>query len=206
LLIKCFLFWDFDKDGTKYYHYLFSAVGGTLWGVAERSMEIDSLKFAREQGSLRGTLPIAGFARLRDSLMSGGGDDMAVDYEVAGGADQRGRPLLRLKIHGRLALQCQRCLQGLEHALAVDTALRLVPQAALDAEQSDDPDEPDCIAASVNLDLAALIEDEILLSLPAYPRHGARHDEGSCEIAGGGAGVEKISAFSALNAVKSKIH
>jgi uncharacterized protein len=69
-------------------------------------------------------------------------------------------------------------LKTLDYALAIDTTLRLVAEAALDAEMSDDPDEPDCVAASATFDLAALIEDEVLLALPASPRHEA--GDGSC--------------------------
>ena len=161
-------------------------------------MLIDSLQFSRDRQSTRGTLPVAGFERLRVSLFAvapvgdGGG---GIRYEVTGGADARDRPLLRLKVAGRLALQCQRCLKALDHELMIDTALRLAPEEALDAEMSDDPDEADCIAASMELDLLALIEDEILLTLPAYPRHEDADCGGSTETAG----TKKDAAFSVLS-------
>jgi len=161
-------------------------------------MLIDSLKFSRDRQSARGTLPVAGFDRLRDSLFAvapgadGGG---GIRYEVRGSADARDHPLLGLKVSGRLALQCQRCLKVLDHELMIDTALRLVPEEALDAEMSDDPDKADCIAASTELDLLALIEDEILLALPAYPRH----EDASCGASTDAAGTEKDSAFSVLS-------
>ena len=165
---------------------------------------IDSLKFSRDKQSLRGSLPVSGFERLRDSLFSAtleAGSTASLDYEVSGGADApdvrdvRERPIIRLKVTGRLPLQCQRCLGALDYGLAVNSILRLVPEASLDAEQSDDPDEPDCIAASAELDLAALIEDEILLALPAFPRH----EEGSCGSGDGRVVDAKVSAFSALS-------
>jgi uncharacterized protein len=120
-----------------------------------------------------------------------------VDFEVVGGEDARARPVLQLKLVGRLWLQCQRCLGGFEQELAVDTTLRLVPEASLDTEHSDDPDEPDCIAASRGLDLAALIEDEILLALPAYPRHG--EGDSACRSGAGKISSNQVSAFSALS-------
>lgn len=166
---------------------------------------IDSLKFARERQTLRGSLPVSVLSRLRDSLVPGG-DVGEVDYVVIGGTNQRAQPVLQLTIGGRLLLRCQRCLEALMHDLAIATTLRLVPQAELDAEHSDDPDEPDCIAASAELDLAALIEDEILLALPAYPRHDARHGGKGCGVAGGKVDSGKPSAFSVLDALKSKNH
>ncbi|MEQ1773057.1 MAG: YceD family protein [Burkholderiales bacterium] len=161
-------------------------------------MLIDSPKFSREQQTERGTLPIAGFVRLRDSLFSAPDAGEVVAYHVAGGVDALARPVLRLTVSCRLLLRCQRCLKALPHDLAIDTTLRLVGESSLDAEMSDDPDEPDCIAASTALDLAALIEDEVLLALPAYPRH----EESRCNGSGGAdevAGANNVSDFSALS-------
>ena len=175
-------------------------------------MLIDSLKFSREKQTTRGMLPVAGLGRLRDSLFAAAvhtpelgnvvspGSSNTVSYVVTGGADALERPVLRLKVSGRLPLQCQRCLQLLDYDLAFDSTLRLVPEARLDAEMSDDPDEPECVAASAEFDLAALIEDEILLALPAYPRH----EEADCSGAVNAGFVErdigkqKVTAFSAL--------
>ena len=161
-------------------------------------MLIDSLKFSGEKQSVRGALPVAGFDRLRDSLFAVAGDGGDISYTLRGGADARDNPVLRLKVSGQLALQCQRCLTALDYGLVIDTTLRLVPEASLDTEMSDDPDEPDCIAASTELDLVALIEDEILLALPAYPRH----EEGRCNYGSGAeseAGRKQVSAFGALS-------
>jgi uncharacterized protein len=168
-------------------------------------MLIDSLQFSRDRQSACGTLPVARFERLHDSLFDAalGGDGSGdiryevsgVRYEVNGGADARDRPVLRVRVWGQFALQCQRCLKALDHELMIDTTLRLVPEESLDAEMSDDPDEADCIAASTELDLLVLIEDEILLALPVYPRH----EDGSCGTSTGAAGAKKDSAFSVLS-------
>lgn len=161
-------------------------------------MLIDSLKFSRHKHDEHGTLPIAGFDRLRDSLFAlprDGDVNTNIIYEISGGVDARERPVLRLKIAGHLLLPCQRCLKALDYDLTIDTVLRLVPEAALDAEMSDDPDEPDCIVASAELDLTALIEDELLMALPAYPRH----EDVGCNNVEGKAGTSKLSAFSVLS-------
>ncbi len=162
-------------------------------------MLVDSLKFAREKQVASGALPVAGFERLRDSLFDVPPDSGAgkLFYEVKGGADARDNPVLQLRVSGRLPLQCQRCLKVLDYALAIDTTLRLVAEAALEAEMSDDPEEPDCVAASTAFDLVALIEDEVLLALPAYPRH--EESESSCVGSEAGAGTKRDSAFSVLS-------
>ena len=169
------------------------------------SMIVDSLKLAREQQRVAGRFAVAQLPRLVESLLGNTGD---LDYVIAGDKDSRERPLLRLQVSGVVQLQCQRCLEGFAQDVDIDTALRLVAEAALDAEYEacgDYPSEPECIAASSELDVAALIEDEVLLALPPYPRH----EEGVCESKLVGANVaskvasQSVTAFSALQALKA---
>lgn len=162
---------------------------------------VDSLKLVQDRQVLSGAMPLAGFQRLRDNLLRTEG---ALDFRIQGAVDGRQRPLLNVQIRGIVQLQCQRCLEVLDHAIAIDTAVRLVAPEALDSEHSDDPDEPDCVAASAAFDVAEFLEDEVLLALPAYPRHPA----GQCaSVAGDAAGVAggQITAFSNLQALKPKL-
>jgi uncharacterized protein len=190
---------NFDKSIEKYYYFMFMCVAAQV--SRDLGMLIDSLKYAREKQTKHGSLPVSKFERLRDSLFAKPRAGDEIDYEVSGGMDARKWPQLSLKVAGLLQLQCQWCLKALDYELTIDTALRLVPEALLDAEQSDDPEEADCIAASTELDLVALIEDEILLALPAYPRH--ENGEGGCGSAGSVEGEtqtekQKVSVFSVL--------
>ena len=167
-----------------------------------RAVLVDSQKLVHDRQTYAGVLPVAGLARLVASLQGHSG---RLDYQVRGDADRSDRPLLKLRVSGSVQLQCQRCLESFEQPVDIDTAVRLVAAEALSAEYDDDPDEPYCVAASATFDLTALIEDEVLLALPAYPRH----EEGRCpsrvELVGhaGGAGG-RILAFSVLKALKSK--
>jgi len=134
---------------------------------------IDSLEFARAQQQLRGSLRVESLKRLEDVLFDPQG---SLGYELRGALDERNRPRLGLKISGNLHLQCQRCLDLLEYEVdVVNTLLLAPPGVPMDAD-TDDPDAPDVIEASVELDVAGLIEDEVLLSLPLAPRH----PEGAC--------------------------
>ena len=84
---------------------------------------IDSLEFARTGQALRGSLPVPGLLRLRDSLAETPGE---VEFMVQGGHDARQRPILSLDISGTLRLQCQRCLGALDYPLRLSNTLRLV--------------------------------------------------------------------------------
>jgi len=160
---------------------------------------IDSLEFARTGQTLRGSLPLSGLARLQDSLHDTLGQ---VDFLLKGGSDARGRPTLTLDISGTLHLQCQRCLGLLDYPLRLANTVLLVGQGEVESGRLDD-EEAEWIVASAELDVAGLIEDEIILSLPYSPRH----EEGRC---GHGAGAARdegaASAFAKLAALKKDTH
>jgi uncharacterized protein len=158
---------------------------------------IDSLQFARSGQSLQGSVPVAGFKRLEDILYDAQGD---LDYELKGGRDARSRPQLELTVRGTPHLQCQRCLGLLEYALEVRTVLLVIAPGASAEEDIDDPEAPDVIEASTELDVATLIEDEVLLSLPLAPRH----QEEVCASHGAERARDEVrSAFSRLAAFKN---
>ena len=157
---------------------------------------IDSLEFARTGGILSGSLPIPGLARLKDSLHDELGE---IRFEVKGGQDVRGRPVLALEIRGVLHLQCQRCLGMLEYPVRVSNTLLLTGQDAVEPED----EEAESIEASTELDVSGLIEDEILLGLPYSPRH----EEGTCRQAGDTqAGRGAAGAFDKLAGLKRQSH
>jgi uncharacterized protein len=157
---------------------------------------IDSLEFARTGQSLSGSLPLPALTRLQDFLFDDRGE---VRFEVRGGHDARRRPVLTLEISGVLHLQCQRCLGALDYALELSSTVRLASGGGeADAGGLDDA-EDEWIEASAALDVAELVEDEILLSLPYAPRHG----EGQCPPgAKAAAGEKQGTAFAKLAALK----
>ncbi len=134
---------------------------------------IDSLEFARSAQQVRGNLSVASLKRLEDVLYDTAG---ALEYEIRGTRDERKRARLELNITGPLHLQCQRCLGLLDYSVDVASVLMLVARGVQPDEDLDDPRSPDAIEASAELEIAGLIEDEVLLSLPLAPRH----IEGAC--------------------------
>jgi uncharacterized protein len=153
---------------------------------------IDGLEFSRAEEELRGHLALSALERLKDCLHDSSGE---IGFVLRGGRDQQRRPLLHLEVDGLLYLQCQRCLEALPYPLRIRNALLLVrPNEALPAE-ADEPDAPDCVVTSSSMDVAKLIEDEILLSLPLSPRH----PEGECETRiRGSRGASASSPFERL--------
>jgi uncharacterized protein len=86
--------------------------------------------------------------------------------------DAKGQPQawLFLSVATRLPLTCQRCLGPVDVAVQIERAFRFVETEA-QAEQEDDASLEDVLVLSRDFELAALIEDEVLMDLPVVPRH-----------------------------------
>lgn len=129
--------------------------------------KIDSLRFAETAGRMSGEYSLQELSRLHDLLTS---RDGTLHWSLEGGRDA-GRPVLRLGVQGRLKLVCQRCLGPCVHPLTVEAILPIARnEEELARWESEDP-LLDGLVAEPHLDVRDLIEDEVLLSLPAIPRH-----------------------------------
>lgn len=167
---------------------------------------IDSLEFAQNGRRLDGEVPISRFDRLADLLADNAGSLRVVltGEQGAGQQDGEGNPRLRLQLEGSLKLRCQRCLEALPFAVAIDSLLQLVDETeVLAGPAGEDGDEEeldatalDVIVAERELAVLPLLEDELLLALPIAPRH--EH----CEPPTGGTKDRAASPFAVLAQLK----
>ncbi len=134
---------------------------------------IDSTDFAKNGREMCGEILLAKLPRLADMLVNQGG---ALTYKLTG-LQEDNRYMLSLEVHGMCRLRCQRCLEALSYPVKIAARLQLLPQDRLD--EVNEADDVDGIEASQQLDVLALIEDEVLLGLPFAPRH----EEGVCSPA-----------------------
>ena len=152
--------------------------------------QIDGLQFARSGGVRAGALAAAGLSRLTES----GASPRNIEFRIEGGRDPSGFSVLRIAVTGSLTLTCQRCLDKLDWPLVTDTTLRLV-KSQKEIELAED--EVDRVLASRSMDVAQMVEDEILQAMPMVPRH---------ERCGGDALMQgksgAVSPFEALAALK----
>lgn len=162
-------------------------------------LTIDAIDFAHNAGVHHGKISISELGRLQDYLVGNRGE---LKYTVAGALDESAKPVLRIIVQGSINLQCQRCLGELKHVLDLQTNLLLARNES-ELHSFDEDESIDVILAGSGIDVLALIEDEIILSLPISPRHV----ESECAIirAGGGDTAGEKSPFSALAQLK-KLH
>ena len=69
-----------------------------------------------------------------------------------------------------LALQCQRCRTPVVEKVVAERDFLFVADEAT-AEAMDEDSEADVLVISRDFDALALVEDELILSLPLVPRH-----------------------------------
>lgn len=153
---------------------------------------IDSLSFARNGEEISGEFLIASLTRLHDSLTRKVG---FIDFQVRG-RQENNQCFFEVSINGTLYLCCQRCLGELNFPLSIHVQLPVLAANVL-AELSDNIEFEDAIEARQQLDVLALIEDEILLALPFAPKH----DEASCQSALSSL-KQSVSPFAALAILK----
>lgn len=135
---------------------------------------LDVAAVASRSASLGGEFPLASLARLSESSGRAADVQGAVTWQVEGSqtarAGQAPERWLHLRAQARIERTCQRCLNPVQLDLSIDQRLRFVESedeaARLDAEL-----EEDVLPLQPSIDLAELIEDELLLALPLIPKH-----------------------------------
>src|SRR4051812_39177626 len=149
--------------------------------MASSSREIDPRRldvsaFASSGGELAGEWPVERLPRLAAAGLDtdDGAPRPPVAWRATGErrvlAGAGTRPSLAIEAETEITLECQRCLQPMRLPVHAERRIFFVDDedsaAALDAESEDD-----VLATTPALDLAVLIEDELLLALPLVPRH-----------------------------------
>ncbi|MBE5528947.1 metal-binding protein [Laribacter hongkongensis] len=157
---------------------------------------INPLTFARERQTLDGSMAVAELERLLEAVADPAG---RLDWSLAGGVDKLDRPYLVLEVSGQVALTCQRCLDPLPFVVTADACITLFTDESKLEAASDEDSSLDAVMAEDELDVLALIEDEVLLGLPLAPRHEDCRPE-ALEAAK----TDKPNPFAVLAALKRK--
>jgi len=128
--------------------------------------QIWPLRLARQRSGLAGALEVRGLARFSAALHDASG---IVEVALEFGRED-GLTIVRGRLSTSVTLTCQRCMGPMPQDMQVEVATRLVMS---DAELADTRSELECLRLDDDgsTALAVIVEDELLLSLPPYPRH-----------------------------------
>lgn len=129
--------------------------------------------FAAASGVLVGDERLGHFDRLVDEAL-GLGAETSVSYSARGEIKHEGEAGQQLWLHlaaqAALPLTCQRCLGPVDLPISFERSFRFVATEEL-AAALDEESEEDVLVSSREFNLLELIEDELLMALPAVPKH-----------------------------------
>jgi uncharacterized protein len=140
----------------------------------------DIFEFARSGRQAAGAVRVSQLPRMLNEVPADAPDrDTLFTWQAEGSTQpelqddgtEAAQPYLRLAVHGAAWLECQRCLAPYGQAFDIEAAYRSVATEAQADEFPLEEEELDVIVGSRQFDLTALIEEELLLSLPLVPKH-----------------------------------
>lgn len=149
---------------------------------------IETASFVRENRELSGAVAQAELERVAAETSQ---PQRELIYRITGEQDRDGRRWLTVAVEAELDVTCQRCLQPMTCQVASESRFLLLPPGADVPEELDESDELEWLEMTTMLDLAPILEDEILLALPIAPRHA------QCELPAG-SDEDSASPFAAL--------
>lgn len=141
--------------------------------------KLDIASFAAASTTLSGQNLLLNFKRLIEETHGLGAENIvkwSVQCDLKSDQAGQAQAWLHLVVELVLPLTCQRCLGPVDVPVQIDRSFRFVATEA-QAELEDDESVEDVLVQSQDFDLAALIEDEVLMDLPVVPRHD------SCPVA-----------------------
>jgi len=151
---------------------------------------------------LRGALPVNDLRRLASAVDRVEGP-VRVDLEF--GRDDSGLASIRGRLESPVQLTCQRCLEPLDLVLRVEVDVLVVPSRR-ESEWRSQAREVVYVHDD-SLPLHAMIEDELLLSLPMHAVHcrGRCSPPPSAPVPNGGTASSPPSPFAALAALDKPV-
>ncbi len=149
---------------------------------------INNLEFAQAQQTQAGEIDALKCGRLAETLLPSG-KDAHISFKLTGAAKQLRNPSLHLHIKAQLPVTCQRCLDEMQVLLNLDFDYIICKELPIETDENDDTD---WLEAAPEMNLQALIEDELLLAMPIAPMHD--HDCSKQSMQSG----EKPNPFAAL--------
>lgn len=150
---------------------------------------INNLEVAKSQRKLSGEMAANDCERLADLINQEGSNTQKIQYTLIGSMTKFYLPSLHLAIESTLSVTCQRCLESMPLALTLAHDYVVNESEPVEIEAGDDFD---WVETSREMDLSALVEDELLMAIPLAPTHSH-----ACKPAKQESG-EKHNPFAAL--------
>lgn len=157
---------------------------------------LDPFAYAEKHRHLRGELELEQLDRLAGSLLERRGR-VSIDLHFT----RNGRiPCITGSVAASLVLECQCCMEPMAWPVSAVISLGVV-RSVDGALQLPDDMEPLIVGAENEVSLADIVQDELLLAIPAIPRH----PDCRLTVAPASAAAERPHPFAALAQLKNKL-
>ncbi|TCO72763.1 YceD family protein [Chromatocurvus halotolerans] len=131
---------------------------------------LDLRKPAMHKAYFEGSVMPADLQRLRGLLAADEGHIHAV---ISCDLDDEGRTVLSVSVNASISVRCQRCLEVFQRPLDANSRLAVV---RTDEQAAGLPEGLEPVLAAREIDLWAVVEDELVLAIPVY----SYHEEKTC--------------------------
>ena len=135
--------------------------------------QLEPQRLAELDTTLEGELSLQQMPRLLELIAERKG---AVKVALRFAKNAEGKRIITGQIETDLVVICQRCLQQMHLPMQIDVRLCLISDDRA-ANQMPEGYEP-LIVAETPMELSEIVEDELLLSVPQFPKHDAE----SCNV------------------------
>ena len=165
---------------------------------------VDTRKVFLQQAEIEGTVPLERLARFRESLAT---DVADVQVKLRFSTNQSKQQLISGELAAKVEVTCQRCLEPMPIELADNINLALLSDEALVTRL--DPDLDPWICQNTKLDLASVVEEQLMLCMPIVNYHPGEncldklgYKVTASETGGSEAGKDAANPFAVLKTLK----
>ncbi|MDP6536269.1 MAG: YceD family protein [Gammaproteobacteria bacterium] len=127
---------------------------------------VDTRKVFLQEAAIEGTVPLERLPRFREILAT---ESAHVQIELRFSTNESNERLITGKLSAQAHVTCQRCLEPIAIELADEINLALLVSEELSSEL--DPALEPWICADIKLELAGLVEEQLMLCMPIVNYH-----------------------------------
>ena len=175
-------------------------MAGREVSTGRRAGAFDAWDLSARRDSIAGTVVTGELPKIVDRIAENE-PETELTWRIEGTADAVGRPALSIALEGELPLECQRCMRTFAWPVRQQT-LVLLAKDERELVRLDENDLHEVILAADVLDPIALVEDELLLTLPFAPHCDRADCVVRSQASGDVATPGTTSPFAALGALK----
>ena len=130
-------------------------------------------KLCQQNGTINSSIPLGKLQRLSEYLHDNHGQaEVCLSFD----RDESGLDVISGNFNATVNMQCQRCLESVTVDIQSECLMRIAPSESKAEEMAEragnDPESLDIvICEDGQLDLLAVVEDELIMSLPIVANH-----------------------------------